>query len=131
MIGVDTNVLVRHLTQDDGAQAARASKFIERTLTPAAPGFISIVTVMETVWVLERAYRFAAAEIAAAVEGVLAADTLIVEREEQVFEAASAMVESGAYCADALVASLCHRAGCARVMTFDRKTARLPGFELL
>ncbi len=131
MIGVDTNVLVRHLTQDDSAQAARASKFLERALTPAAPGFISIVTVMETVWVLKRAYRFAAEEIAVAVEGLLAADTLVVEHEEQVFEAANHMVEFGADFADALVASLCRSAGCARVMTFDRKAARLPGFELL
>lgn len=131
MIGVDTNVLVRHLTQDGGAQAARASKFLERTLTPATPGFISIVTVIETVWVLERAYRFAAAEIAAAIEGLLGSDTLVVEHEEQVFEASTDMLEVGADFADALVAALCRNVGCARVMTFDRKAARLPGFELL
>lgn len=131
MIGIDTNVLVRHLTQDDGVQSARASAFIERELTPAQPGFISIVTMVETVWVLERAYGFTAGEIAAAVEGVLAADALVVEDESEVFVAANDLKESGADFADALVAALCRLAGCKFVMTLDRRAARLPTFKLL
>ena len=55
MIGLDTNVLVRYVTQDDPAQSAKASHLIE-SLTVAAPGFVSLVSVVELVWVLQSCY---------------------------------------------------------------------------
>ena len=65
MIGLDTTILVRYLAQDDPVQSAAATEIIERRLTEDNPGFISIVAMVETVWVLDRAYGLAAAEIAA------------------------------------------------------------------
>lgn len=47
MIGIDTNVLLRHLTQDDPEQSARATDFM-RGLSREDPGFISLVTLVET-----------------------------------------------------------------------------------
>ena len=84
MIGLDTNILVRYLTQDDPIQSARATDIIERRLTEENPGFVSIVAMVETVWVLDRAYRLAANEIAAAVERMLQTDVLVVENEQEV-----------------------------------------------
>ena len=43
MIGLDTNVLVRYLAQDDAAQSARASRLIERQLSEREPGFVGLV----------------------------------------------------------------------------------------
>lgn len=43
MIGLDTNVLVRYLTQDEPRQAALATRLIEKRLTPQAPGFVGLV----------------------------------------------------------------------------------------
>jgi predicted nucleic-acid-binding protein len=40
MIGIDTNVLVRYIMQDDAKQAKLATKLIE-SLSKASPGFIS------------------------------------------------------------------------------------------
>ena len=65
MIGLDTNVIVRYLTQDDPLQSRRATEIFERRLTPEKPGFICVVTMVETVWVLDRAYGLTAQEIAA------------------------------------------------------------------
>jgi hypothetical protein len=56
MIGFDTNVVVRYLTQDDGVQSAKATDLFERGLTEEEPGFVSLVAMVETVWVLERVY---------------------------------------------------------------------------
>lgn len=56
MIGLDTNILVRYLTQDDAIQSRQATQIIERRLTEERPGFISVVTMAETVWVLDRVY---------------------------------------------------------------------------
>jgi predicted nucleic-acid-binding protein len=53
MIGLDTNILVRYLAQDDPVQSAQATHIMERRLTEARPGFISLVTMAETVWVLD------------------------------------------------------------------------------
>ena len=82
MIGLDTNILVRFLAQDDPIQSPRATEIIERRLTEENPGFVSIVAMVETVWVLDRAYRLAANEIAAAVERMLQTDVLVVENEQ-------------------------------------------------
>jgi predicted nucleic-acid-binding protein len=131
MIGLDTNVVVRHLAQDDPIQSPKATEFIERQLTEANPGFISVVAMVETVWVLERAYRLADQDIAAAIERVLQAETLIVENEQEVFTAMIALKEGRGSFADHLIAALGAKAGCSHTLTFDRKASRLAGFELL
>jgi len=50
MIGLDSNILVRYLTQDDAIQSAKATGIIERRITEENPGFVSIVAMVETVW---------------------------------------------------------------------------------
>ena len=87
MIDLDTNVLVRYLAQDDLVQARHATQIIERQLTEQSPGFISIVTMVETAWVLNRVYHLSDREVAAAIERILQADTLLVQNEQEVFTA--------------------------------------------
>lgn len=130
MIGLDTNILVRYLTQDAPLQSPKASEIIERRLTEANPGFVSIVAMVETVWVLERAFGLATRDIVRAVERVLQTDVLVVENEQEVFTAMIALKEGQGSFADAVIAALGARMGCSYTLTFDRKAARLPGFEL-
>ena len=130
MIGLDTNILVRYLAQDDPAQSPPATEIMERRLSQENPGFISVVAMVETVWVLDRAYGLSDAEIAAAVERMLQADTLVVENEQEVFTAMMALKEGRGAFADALIAALGARAGCACTLTFDKAALALPGFKL-
>lgn len=130
MIGLDTNILVRYLTQDDPIQAPEANEIIERRLTEDNPGFVSIVAMAETVWVLDRAYRLGAREIAAAVERILQTEVLVVENEQEVFTAMIALKADQGSFSDALIAALGARVGCSRTLTFDHRALRLPGFEL-
>jgi predicted nucleic-acid-binding protein len=130
MIGLDTNILVRYLTQDEPVQSRKATELIEHRLTEESPGFVSIVAMVETVWVLDRAYGFAAHEIAAAVERMLQVDVLVVENEQEVFTAMIAVKDEKGSFADAVIAALGARSGCSRTLTVDLKAARLPGFEL-
>ncbi|MFI5096391.1 MAG: PIN domain-containing protein [Candidatus Acidiferrales bacterium] len=130
MIGLDTNILVRYLTQDDPVQSAKATEILEKRLSEDNPGYISVIVTVETVWVLDRAYGFEAQEIAAAIEGILQTDVLVVENEQDVFTAmVSYKAGEGAF-ADVLIGALAARAGCSYTLTFDRKAARLPGFAL-
>ncbi|HEV3371849.1 MAG TPA: type II toxin-antitoxin system VapC family toxin [Xanthobacteraceae bacterium] len=131
MIGLDTNVLVRYLTQDDPIQSPKATRLIERGLTEADPGFVSVVTMAETVWVLDRAYGLADDDIAAAIERALQTDVLVVESEQEVFTAMIALKEGRGSFADALIGALGAKAGCSRTLTFDRKALRLAAFKLL
>jgi predicted nucleic-acid-binding protein len=130
MIGLDSNVLIRYLAQDDPVQSAKATALIERQVTEANPGFISTVAMAETAWVLERAYGLANREIAAAIEGLLQADALVVENEQQIFTAMTMLKEGRGSFADALIGALGAKAGCAHTLTVDRKAAKLPGFAL-
>ena len=129
MIGLDTNVVVRYLTQDDPQQSRRAAQIFEHQLTTAEPGFLSVVTTVETVWVLGRAYGFIGREIAAAVELLLQTDVLVVENEQEVFTAMISLKNGRGDFADALIAALGAKAGCKHTLTFDQKALRLKGFE--
>jgi predicted nucleic-acid-binding protein len=128
--GIDTNILIRYLTQDDPAQSPKAAALIERRLTQANPGFILLVTIAEVVWVLGSVYRLPGPDIANTVERILQADTLVVQNEQQVFTAMIALRDRTGAFADMLVAALGLWAGCKSTFTFDKKASRQAGFEL-
>ena len=127
MIGLDTNLLVRYLVQDDIEQSPRATLLLER-LTHRNRGFISVIVMVELAWVLERAYRLDDIAIAAAIERLLQIDTFVVEHEQDVFTSIMALKHGHGSFADALIAARSAAAGCSRTMTFDKRALRLPGF---
>lgn len=130
MIGLDTNILVRYLAQDDPVQSPQATQIIERRLNDDQPGFISLVTMVEIVWVLDGVYGMSNREIAGAVERMLQADTLFVQNEQEVFSAVTVLKTSAGSFSEALIAALGIWAGCSSTLTFDRKATRLKGFDL-
>src|SRR3954467_1343170 len=131
MIGLDTNILVRYIAQDDAVQSALATRIIEDRLTEDDPGYISLVAMAETVWVLDRSYGLPGGEIAAIVEHILQTDVLFVQNEPEVFTAMVALKTGAASFSDALIGALGTRAGCAATLTFDKKAARVKGFRLV
>jgi predicted nucleic-acid-binding protein len=128
MIGLDTNILVRDLTQDDPLQSRKAKDILERRLTEETPGFVSIVAMVETVWVLERAYQLPAHRIAAAVERMLQTDVLVIENEQDVFTAMIALKEGQGSFADSVIAALGARAGCSSTLTFRSQSGAAQRF---
>ncbi len=131
MSGLDTNVLVRYLAQDDPIQSAKANEIMERRLSVARPGFISVVTMVETVWVLERAYDLGKHAIVAALERMLQTDVLVIENEQEVFNAMIALKERRGSFSDAVIAALGAKAGGSYTLTFDQKALRISGFKSL
>ena len=129
MIGLDTNILIRYFAQDDPVQSPKATQIIERRLSEENRGFISVVAMVETVWVLHRAYGLPDHKIATVIEHTLQADVVVVENEQEVFTAMIALKEGRGSFADALIGALGASAGCIRTLTFDWKALRLPGFE--
>jgi predicted nucleic-acid-binding protein len=124
VIGLDTNVIVRYLAQDDARQAAIATRLIEGSLSAEARGFVSIITLAEVVWVMTSNYR-------AARTAVLTAPQLAIEKADVIWRALRAFRESKADFSDAVIVELGRDAGCAKTVTFDRQAAAHPGFEAL
>ena len=134
MIGLDTNVLVRYLAQDDAKQAALATRLIEKRLTTTSQGFISLVVVAELCWVLSSLYAATMHELVATLEDLLNTPRFCIEKRE-VLQAAIARLKSAnsrkSGLADALITETAAHAGCAATMTFDKTAARSAGMSLL
>ena len=84
MIALDTNVLVRYIVQDDPNQAARASRFIDKSISTDNKAFIAVIVLCELVWVLESRYHFSRSQVAAVIEKLLAAGEFMVEARKSV-----------------------------------------------
>ena len=130
MIGLDTNVLVRYIVQDDANQSAKATRLIE-SLTPEAPGYIGLVCVMELVWVLADCYNSAKGDIVQVLEGLLRTKGFAVENADTVWKAVRMFKEGNADFADCLIERAANEAGCDLTATFDRGAARYCGMRLL
>ena len=131
MIGLDTNVVIRYLTQDDAKQAALATRLFEHTLSVERPGFVSLITLCEIAWVLAECYEADKARIRAVIEGLMASKQILVEETDLVWKALRACGKSSAEFSDALVGQALAARGCEKIITFDKSAAKLPGFELL
>jgi predicted nucleic-acid-binding protein len=130
MIGLDTNVLVRYIMQDDAKQSALATKLIEG-LSEDAPGFITLVSVIELTWVLESAFALNRSQIVEAFQRIMSVDVFKVDRVGVVASALRAYGDGKADFADCLIERLSAQAGCGRTMTFDRSAAKTGGMVLI
>ena len=131
MRGLDTNVLIRHIVQDDPILSPRATRLIEHELTEDDPGFISLVTMAEIAWVLANSYYLPSLQIATIIEAVLQTEVFVIQNEEQIHMAVETVRAGQASFPDALIAALGQWAGCAATLTFDKKASRLAEFQLL
>ncbi|MGA3370197.1 MAG: type II toxin-antitoxin system VapC family toxin [Terracidiphilus sp.] len=131
MIGLDTNVLLRYLAQDDPTHSPRATEIVERRLTEEEPGFVSLVSILEVAWVLKSLFKRTRQEIANDIEMLLAADTLEVQNEQEVYYAVVSLRNGIGSFEDALIGALGDWRGCSATLTFDEDAAkRLRGFQL-
>lgn len=110
----------------------RATEIIEQRLTEQDPGFISLVSILELVWVLKSLFKRSRQEIANDIEMLLAADTLEIQNEQEVYYAVVSIRNGIETFEDALIGSLGTWRGCSATLTFDEDAAkRLHGFQLI
>jgi predicted nucleic-acid-binding protein len=131
VIGLDTNVLIRYLAQDDPAQAALANRLIEETLSAEKPGFISTVVLVEVVWVLESGYECDRAELLTVLDRLLRAKQLVVESADVAWQATRAFTDGKADFADYVIERVGSANGCDHTLTFDRIAAKDAGMRLV
>jgi len=131
MIGLDTNVLVRYLTQDDPTQSAQANALIEQQLSAVEPGIIGHIVLCEVGWVLSRAYGYTREQVADALAALLTCREFQVEAPDLGILALQDYRQGTADFSDYLLGRAHQRLGARHTVTFDRKAAKAPQFTLL
>ncbi len=131
MIGVDTNVLVRYILNDDPVWSAPAQSFIDDDCTIDRPGFVNLVVLVELIWVLKQTPGWGKDEICTVIGEFLLADNLVLEQPLLVSAALSSFKESGADFADFIIAAINQSAGANPTVTIDKNAAKEAGFARL
>jgi predicted nucleic-acid-binding protein len=129
--GLDTNVLVRFLLRDEPGQARAAKAAIDRPVASGDPVLISLLTILETEWVLRTRAHLDKVQIVATFEQLLEASDVLFENEAVLETALFAFENSNADFADCLMVAQYQHLGCSRMLTFDGRAAKLPGGKLL
>lgn len=131
MKGIDTNVLVRYILQDDARQGALAAHFVEKNCSRDEPAFINGIILCELVWVLETAYEYSRAEIIPVLEKILHTQQFHIHEPQIIWQALRGYKTTSIDFADHYINSLNLHNDCEYTVTFDKKASRVVGFKLL
>ncbi|HSC68772.1 MAG TPA: type II toxin-antitoxin system VapC family toxin [Cellvibrio sp.] len=121
MIGLDTNVVIRYLTQDDVKQSAIANRIIEQELNEKNQGYITLISLIEITWVLESCYAQTKDDVINVLDSLLTIKQITIEKTDLVYLALKRFRSGNADFSDALITLVCEHAGCKRVVSFDKK----------
>ena len=131
MVGLDTNVLVRYITQDDPRQSKMAERAIEKAVTGGAKVLIQPIVLCELIWVLESAYRYGKSEIIAMIEQVMRTVQFEIAEKDVIWKALEDFSGGSADFSDYLISRANERAGAQTTLTFDRSLKGCHRFTLL
>lgn len=131
MIGIDTNVIVRYIVQDDPQQAKAATKLIEQSCNSVNAGFINHIVLCEIVWVLRRNYKLDKASICQVIEQIMRTDKLMIEDIQLVWKALQTFKDFKADFADRLLGQKNLQAGCQYTATLDDVASVTIGYKHL
>jgi predicted nucleic-acid-binding protein len=130
MIGLDTNVILRYVSQDDALQTPVAARLFE-SFNFQKQGFITIVALVEAVWVLRSSYDASREHIRRTIETLLRTRGVVVERSDLVWLALGDYSQGNADFGDCLIQYFGRAAGCDYTVTFDRDAVSSAGMKLL
>ena len=128
MLGIDTNVLVRLLVEDDKAQSRRARHLVDTAVAAGESLFVSLLVLLETEWVLRSRYRIIKKDILEVFSRILDSVELAFEDEASIEEAVFRWRDSSADFADCLIGVRNQRLGCRATATFDAAAVKLAGY---
>jgi predicted nucleic-acid-binding protein len=131
VIGLDTNVLVRFIVQDDARQARAATRLIENECSADEPGFVNQIVLCELVWVMDRGYGYERAMIASVVRRLLSVQELRVENAENAWRALKRFEEGKADFSDYLTAASNRMMKARTTFTFDRRAVDGDLFQMV
>jgi predicted nucleic-acid-binding protein len=131
MIGIDTNILIRYMVQDDEAQAGLATQFLEEHLSDQNKGLVSSVVLCELVWVLRRAYGYDKDQVSSVLRSMLSSSDLQVDRMDDALRALREYERGNADFSDYYIGQMNHSHPAQTTYTLDQKAATGNHFTLL
>jgi predicted nucleic-acid-binding protein len=130
MIGIDTNILVRYLTQDDLAQAKIVEEIFDLHATCPNSIFINNIVMCELIWVLERGYKYSKENIGQVIKQILSTEEFAFENQELLWMALNQYSQHNLDFSDALIGEINRIAGCKETLTFDQGAVKASNFRL-
>ena len=127
MLGLDTNVLVRLLIEDDAAQTRRARALVDTAVAEQETVLVSLPVLLEAEWVLRSRYEIPPEAILGLFRAALETRELAFEDEAAIEEALFNWQEDLSGFSDCLIVAHNRQLGCRSTATFDARAARLPG----
>ncbi len=131
MNGLDTNVLVRYLTQDDPKQAKMAAKEIEGAADRGEKLMIQPFVLCELVWVLESAYGFPKPDILTALDNIMRTAQFEIGEKDTAWLALSDYSREKGDFADYYIGRANEKAGAEVTLTFDKSLKGSKQFKIL
>ena len=131
MIGLDTNALLRLLTEDDAAHATLVRKRLAALDATPESVMLNNTVLVETMWTLRRLDNFERNELQDLLEQLLSASTFCFENRDVVTRASALFRSSAADFSDCLIVAQNSALGCEATVTFDKAMGSLPSVELL
>ncbi|MBM3226371.1 MAG: type II toxin-antitoxin system VapC family toxin [Candidatus Tectomicrobia bacterium] len=131
MKGLDTNVIVRYLTQDDPVQAQKATQVIEEGVDQGEAFYLTSIVVCELVWVLESAYDYTRHDIQTVLDRIFRTAQFRFEHKDQLWLALHDYRAGKADFSDYLIGRLSMQMDCTETLTFDTSLRASPQFRLL
>jgi len=126
---LDTNVIVRLLVNDDKAQALRAKSILEKAEVESQRYFLSLLVILETIWVLSAVYQLSRSEVLDALEMLTQMPVLKLERHEAVLELVRIGRSGNADLPDVLIGLSAKTQGCETTLTFEKGLEATTLFE--
>lgn len=131
MTGLDTNVLVRFLVNDDEEQAKIVYKLFKEAEADKAELFVPFTVILELVWVLDSAYEITRLDILDSISDLLLMPILKFEQQTALQQFISSARQNNYDLPDLLIAHSAENQGCDNMLTFDKKAAKFELFKLL
>lgn len=124
MIGIDTNILLRYLLDDDPIWSPVVTDFVDNRLTTEQPAYVNVITLIELVWTLRRRPEYDRSRLTSVVESLLSSDVIVLAEASAIERALSSFKKGTAGFADYLIAELNEAAGASPTITIDRKAGK-------
>lgn len=131
MAGLDTNVLVRWLLDDDARRSALVGALLGDIRAKSETLFVPTTVALELEWVLRSRYQFDKLTVLKTFGALLETQELDFENEALLEQALDLYKHGSADFADCLHAGACAAATRTPLLTFDRHAAKLEGIALL
>ena len=131
MRGIDTNVLVRYIANDDLKQAEVVERLFRDCSLAGEDLFVPVIVLCELVWVLDRVYGQTKPQIVELLERLLGLDLLRFEQESVVRQSLIRFREGKASFPDYAIGEINRHAGCRDTVSFHRDLRKAPGFTVL